>query len=73
MPLAPTAATKRSVWSCATAQISLPIGVVAASAMIVPITAMAPITASRIVWPRLARAAMKPPTIAPAASTAYPV
>jgi len=51
----------------------LPIGVVAASAMIVAITAMAPITASRIVWPRLARAAMKPPTIAPAASTACPV
>ena len=73
MPLAPTAATNRSVWSWATAQISLPIGVVAASATIVPTTAMAPITASRIVWPRLARAAMKPPTTAPAASTAYAV
>jgi len=58
------------VWSSASAQISLPSGVVAPSATMVPITAIAPITGSRMVWPRLARAATKPPTNAPAASTA---
>jgi len=61
-----------TVWSCAIAQISLPIGVVAASPTIVATTATAPIAGSSSVRPRLARAAMKPPISAPAASTTWP-
>jgi len=46
----------------------LPTGVVPASATVVATTATAPSAGSSTVRPRLARAATKPPTNAPAAS-----
>ena len=72
-PARPTEPTNFSVWSWATPQISLPTGVVAARPTIVAMTATAPIAGSRTVWPRLARAATKPPTNDPAANTANAV